>query len=64
MDKGPWSVFYGAPPERRLVGVISEDFDRDVVLRVDGDFADDAERLAYCKWLVAKLNTAESEKDA
>lgn len=48
-DKGPWSLFYGQ--DGRLTGVLSDDFTRDVLLRVDGDFADESERLAYTRWL-------------
>ena len=34
----------------------SDDFDHDVTLRIDGDFADRAERRAYAEWLCQKLN--------
>lgn len=55
MDKGPWQLFYRQ--NGTLCGVISDDFTHDVVLRVDGDFAEgDKER--YCKLLAAKLNGA------
>jgi hypothetical protein len=57
MDKGPWSLFYGPPPKRELVGVISEDFERDVVLKVSGDFIDQGEKERYCNWLLGVLNT-------
>jgi hypothetical protein len=53
-DKGKWSVFY--KENGRPEGVISDDFDHDVVLRVSGDFVDKHERLRYCQWLAAKLN--------
>jgi hypothetical protein len=56
MDKGPWRVFpdeMGTP-----IYVSSDDFAHDVQLRVFGDFADDAERLAYCEWLAGVLNSA------
>jgi hypothetical protein len=36
--------------------VISDDFEHDVTLRISGDFADDAQRLAYAEWLCAVLN--------
>ena len=35
-DKGDWSLFYNQQNE--LVGIISDDFKHDVVLRVSGDF--------------------------
>jgi len=55
MDKGPWQLFYRQ--NGTLCGVISDDFTHDVVLRVDGDFAEgDKER--YCRLLAAKLNGA------
>jgi hypothetical protein len=57
MDKGPWSLFYGPPPKRELLGVISEDFERDVVLKVSGDFTDHGEKERYCNWLLGVLNT-------
>ena len=53
-DKGPWSIF--TAQDGTLVGVISDDFEHDVVLRVDGDFEDAAQKTAYCEWLAAKLN--------
>lgn len=56
MDRGPWQLFYGAPPERKLKGVISDDFEHDVHLEVKGDFTDDAEKLAYCQSLLIVLN--------
>jgi len=56
MDKGIWSLFYGAPPDEPLVGVISDDFEHDVALKVHGDFADDAQKEAYCRWLLTVLN--------
>lgn len=61
MDKGPWKLFYGMPPEPRPVGVINEDFEHYVVLRVHGYFEDNNQRLAYCEWLLSKLNGKEGE---
>lgn len=58
MDKGPWSLYHDQ--KGILVGVISEDFEHDVVLRVSGDFTDHAERLSYCEWLARKLNTPDA----
>lgn len=55
MDKGPWQLFYRQ--NGTLCGVSSDDFTHDVVLKVDGDFAEgDKER--YCNLLLAKLNGA------
>lgn len=59
MDKGPWELFHGPAPERRLVGVISQDFTYDTVLRVDGDFESDEEKERYCNWLLTRLNQRE-----
>lgn len=56
MDKGPWTLFYGPPPQRQLLGVISEDFERDVSLKVNGDFHDSEEKERYCNWLLSVLN--------
>jgi hypothetical protein len=56
MDKGPWTLLYGALPDERLVGVISEDFKHDVALKVSGDFEDEAQMEAYCHWLLTVLN--------
>lgn len=57
MDRGPWGLFYGdEKPARRVVGLISGDFDHDVVLRVDGDFGTEEHKEAYCRWLASVLN--------
>jgi hypothetical protein len=56
MDKGPWELFFGKPPERKLLGVMSNDFHHDVVLRVDGDFENDEDKERYCNWLLTRLN--------
>jgi len=53
VDNGPWKLWFRAG---YLVGVISEDFTRDVGLEVTGDFADYGQRLAYCEWLRDVLN--------
>jgi hypothetical protein len=60
MDKGPWRVIMNIAFPTRAVGVMSDDFSRDVVLAVSGDFATDADRLAYCEWLAGVLNAATS----
>lgn len=49
-DTGPWSV---SEDGREIQ---SDDFTHDVILRVTGDFYDDAQRNAYAKNLAAKLN--------
>ncbi len=50
-DAGPWS----ASADGRTIS--SDDFTHDVLLRVSGDFANDAQRKRYADNLVAKLNT-------
>lgn len=57
MDKGPWTLFYSKSPTD-LVGVISDDFEHDVVLHVNGDFATPEDFKKYCEWLRDKLNTS------
>lgn len=54
MDKGKWAVVIGL--EGRALGVESSDFTHDVRLELSGDFEDNEQRLAYCKWLAATLN--------
>lgn len=50
MDKGPWRVTaHGSCVE-------SGDFTRDVLLRISGDFEDQAQRAQYAEWLCARLN--------
>lgn len=56
MDRGPWTLYYGPPPQRKLLGVISDDFERDVALEVSGDFESQEEKERYCHWLIARLN--------
>lgn len=57
MDQGPWTVFRddvsGYP-----IGIGSDDFKRDVLLRVDGDFGCATEKADYCGWLANVLNGA------
>ena len=50
MDKGPWNV--------GIRCVASDDFTRDVALRISGDFATDADESAYARWLADVLNGA------
>jgi hypothetical protein len=54
MDRGPWTHLH----DRTGSVIASDDFRHDVVLQVSGDFADEAERLAYCDWLAKTLNEA------
>jgi hypothetical protein len=56
MDKGPWKVI-PATGMRGGVCVASDDFTHDVLLRINGDFESDTQRLAYADWLAAKLNS-------
>ena len=56
MDKGPWLVAYDL--DGKAVAVYSDDFSRDVTLRISGDFADETDRQAYADWLTNALNEA------
>lgn len=53
-DAGPWMV----SPDGG--GIQSDDFTHDVILRVTGDFYNDAQRKAYSDNLAAKLNATPS----
>lgn len=55
MDEGPWHVL-GDKVSGDLIGVSSDDFKRDVLLRVDGDFGCAMEKADYCAWLARTLN--------
>lgn len=63
MDKGPWEIYYDddvvdeATGNRRIIGISSDDFEHDVLLRVSGDFGSYEDRHRYCELLVAKLNS-------
>lgn len=57
MDKGPWTVHHDRL-NGRAIGVGSDDFKLDVLLRVSGDFGCNEERDAYCAWLAGVLNAA------
>jgi hypothetical protein len=59
MDRGPWTLFFGPPPKRDLIGVQSEDFEHDVTLKVSGDFHDLEQKERYCNWLLSVLNHTE-----
>ena len=54
MDKGHWNLC--SEPGGKLVGVSSDDFEHDVLLRVDGDFESDQQKREYCVWLMRRLN--------
>jgi hypothetical protein len=62
MDKGPWKVI-PATGMRGGVCVASDDFTHDVLLRINGDFESDTQRLAYADWLAAKLNSTADQPD-
>lgn len=59
-DRGSWSVFSApsgaAPDAPKRIGVISSDFTHDVVLYVNGDFADDESKLEYAQLIAERLN--------
>jgi hypothetical protein len=52
-DRGYWSVFTQKVGE---IGIISSDFKHDVVLYVNGDFADDATKMEYAQLIAERLN--------
>lgn len=51
-DRGPWHA-----SENGWM-IASDDFRHDVVLKVTGDFEDDASRIAYARTLADRLNSA------
>lgn len=54
--KGPWNIFITeSGSEQKIVGVLSDDFDHDVLLRVDGDFESQEQKREYCNALIEKL---------
>lgn len=57
MDKGPWKPFYRGAGE--LAGLLSDDFEHDVVLYVNGDFSGPEQFKSYCEWLAGKLNATQ-----
>lgn len=59
MDKGPWTRLYNNADE--CVGVVSDDIEHDVSLRVSGDFESREQFKAYCDWLIEKLNAVQPE---
>lgn len=52
-DRGDWSIFTQKKGE---IGIISSDFEHDVVLYVNGDFADDETKMEYAKLIAERLN--------
>ena len=55
VDKGGWLVFESA--DNRIVGLLSNDFKHDVVLKVAGDFESEEHKRLYCELLAEKLNS-------
>ena len=55
LDAGPWSLIFDGSASRRL-GVISEDFKRDVVLWICGDFGSEEDHIEYARALANTLN--------
>lgn len=53
VDKGTWEVF---KIDEIKLGVISSDFEHDVVLYINGDFSDYNSKLEYAESLAAYLN--------
>jgi hypothetical protein len=52
VERGPWVV------QNDGYSIASEDFTHDVILKVSGDFYDDAQRFAYSSELCRRLNAA------
>lgn len=55
LDKGPWSVMNRSTDPRDPIGVLSNDFELDVLLRVSGDMLPE-QKAKYCQLLADKLN--------
>jgi len=55
MDKGDWFVFKSS--DESVIGLQSNDFKHDVVLKVTGDFSDSEQKEKYCELLADKLNS-------
>jgi len=53
IDNGVWSLF---PTTDGRLGIISSDFDHDVVLYIDGDFETPTEKLKYAESLIEFMN--------
>lgn len=56
VDRGPWKAGVNSIDARVFLG--SDDFTHDVRLYIDGDFADQGEKLDYAKSIADQLNTA------
>src|SRR5690625_3225709 len=56
VDKGPWKAGVNRSDKRTFIE--SDDFTHDVRLYVDGDFADQDEKLAYALGIADQLNAA------
>jgi hypothetical protein len=52
-DQGPWRVSADGK------AISSDDFTHDVILRISGDFYDDAQRKRYSENLAVKLNATQ-----
>lgn len=58
VDTGEWTLYF---QRTGSVGIISSDFAHDVVLYVNGDFADYSEQVAYAEGIAARLNATRTE---
>lgn len=54
VDTGHWDLFEDEDGE--VIGLLSDDFRLDVLLRVSGDFGSKEGKEAYCRLLAKKLN--------
>lgn len=53
-DKGPWNIFKDS--DGVVIGILSNDDDDDVMLRPDGNFADDEHKQKFLTELAAWMN--------
>jgi len=51
-ERGPWRVINQGTPS---VAVMSDDFTHDVILKISGDFADQAQRDEYARRLAWRM---------
>jgi hypothetical protein len=56
-DRGEWKV----ESHKERVWIISSDFTHDVILRLDGDFADFDQKWAYMENIAERLNRTNKE---